>query len=288
LADTPQVMAEVTSAAEAALAGALQIARQELGFEGRFAVIGLGKLGGGEIGYGSDLDVVYVADPGELAQAARLAERAQRLLKEDMGRFGFRYEMDARLRPEGRKGQLVLDADSYRRYYAASSATWERQALLKARPVGGDEALGREFAALAEAVVYGAALTDAQAGEIQAMKQRVETERLKDPNDLKLGQGGMTDIEWTTQLLQLRHGVRRPRLRTPSTLDALRRLRDDALLTQADWETLAETYTWLISLRNHLYLRAGISSNAPPTLPDDLRAVMAAVREVCIRVFYEE
>ena len=287
LADTPQVMAEVTSAAEAALAGALQIARQELGFEGRFAVIGLGKLGGGEIGYGSDLDVIYVADPGELAQAARLAERTQRLLKEDMGRFGFRYEMDARLRPEGRKGQLVLDADSYRRYYAASSATWERQALLKARPVGGDEALGREFTALAEAVVYGTALTDAQAGEIQAMKQRVETERLKDPNDLKLGQGGMTDIEWTTQLLQLRHGVRRPRLRTPSTLDALRRLRDDALLTQADWETLAETYTWLISLRNHLYLRAGISSNAPPTLPDDLRAAMAAVREVCIRVFYE-
>ena len=288
LADTPQVMAEVTSAAEAALAGALQIARQELGFESRFAVIGLGKLGGGEMGYGSDLDVVYVADPGELAQAARLAERAQRLLKEDMGRFGFRYEMDARLRPEGRKGQLVLDIDSYRRYYAASAATWERQALLKARFVGGDEALGREFAALAESVVYGAALTDAQAEEVQAMKRRVETERLKDPNDLKLGQGGMADIEWTTQLLQLRHGARRPRLRTPSTLDALRRLRDDALLTQADWETLAETYTRLVGQRNHLYLRVGVPGNAPPTLPDDLRAQMTAAREVCLRVFYGE
>lgn len=288
LADTAQVMAEVTAAAQAALAGALDIARHELGFEGRFAVIGLGKLGGGEMGYGSDLDVLYVADPGELARAARLAERAQRVLKEDMGRFGFHYEMDARLRPEGRTGQLVLDLDSYRRYYAASASTWERQALLKARFVGGDGTLGREFAALAEAAVYGAPLTDAQAGEIRAMKRRIEAERLRDPNDLKLGPGGMTDIEWTAQLLQLKQGARRPRLRTPSTLDALRRLRDDARLTQADWETLSGAYTRLIGLRNRLYLRAGISLNAPPALPDDLRAQMAQSRVICLRVFYGE
>jgi glutamate-ammonia-ligase adenylyltransferase len=288
LADVGQVIAEVTAAAEAALVDALRSARREMGFAGRFAVIGLGKLGGGEMGYGSDLDVLYVADPGELAQAARLAERAQRVLKDEMGRFGFRYEMDARLRPEGRKGQLVLDVNSYRDYYAQSAATWEQQALLKARFVGGDEALGREFAALAESVVYGTALTDAQAGEIRAMKRRVETERLRDPNDLKLGPGGMTDIEWTAQLLQLRHGPRRPRLRTPGTLDALRRLRDDALLTQADWETLSGTYTRLIGLRNRLYLRAGVSLNAPPALPDDLRALMAQSREVCLRVFYGE
>ena len=286
LADTAQVMAEVTAGAEAALASALDIARRELGFEGRFAVIGLGKLGGGEMGYGSDLDVFYVADGGELAQAARLAERAQRLLKDDMGRFGIHYEMDARLRPEGRKGQLVLDLDSYRHYYAHSAATWERQALLKVRFVGGDEGLGRAFAAQAESVIYGAALTDAQADEIRAMKRRIEAERLKDPNDLKLGPGGMTDIEWTAQLLQLRHGARRPRLRTPNTLDALRRLRDDALVTQADWETLSGTYTRLVGLRNRLYLRAGVSGNAPPTPPDDLRAQMAAARAICLRVFY--
>ncbi len=122
LADTPQIMAEVTQAAEATLAGALELARQELNFTVRFTVIGLGKLGGGELGYGSDLDVLYVADPGELALAVRLAERTQRLLKDDLARFGFRYEMDARLRPEGRKGQLVLDVDSYRAYYAQSAA----------------------------------------------------------------------------------------------------------------------------------------------------------------------
>ena len=288
LADTAQVMAEVTAGAEAALAGALEIARRELALTGRFAVIGLGKLGGGEMGCGSDLDVLYVADAGELAQAARLAERTQRILRDDMARFGFRYEMDARLRPEGRKGQLVLDLASYERYYAGAAATWERQALLKARPVGGDAALGREFAGLAEAVVYGAPLADSQAEEIRAMKRRVETERLKAVSDLKLGAGGMTDIEWTTQLLQLQHGARCPRLRTPNTLDALRRLRDDALVTQADWETLSETYVRLTGLRNRLYLRAGVPVNAPPALPDDLRALMAAAREVCGRLFYEE
>ena len=288
LADTPQVLLETTQAAEATLAGALELARQELGFGGRFAVIGLGKLGGGEMGYGSDLDVLYVADPGELTPAARLAERAQQLLKDDLARYGFRYEMDARLRPDGRQGQLVLDVASYRAYYTHSAATWERQALLKARFVGGDLSLGQEFAALAESFVYGASLTDTQAEEIQAMKRRIETERLRDPRDLKLGHGGLADIEWTVQLLQLRHGPRRPRLRTPGTLDALRRLRDEALLTQADWETLSETYLCLARLRNRLYLKAGVSADAPPTLPDDLRVKMQAARQVCLRVFYGE
>ena len=288
LADTPQVLTETTQAAEATLAGALELARQELGFGSRFAVIGLGKLGGGEMGYGSDLDVLYVADPGELTPAARLAERAQRLLKDDLARHGFRCEMDARLRPEGRTGQLVLDIESYRAYYTHSAATWERQALVRASFVGGDLSLGQEFAALAESVVYGAPLTNAQAEEIQAMKRRIETERLRDPHDLKLGHGGLSDIEWTAQLLQLRHGPRRPRLRTPGTLDALRRLRDDALLTQADWETLSETYLCLAWLRNRLYLKTGVSVDAPPTLPDELRVRMQAAREVCLRVFYGE
>ena len=288
LADTATVMAEVTQTAQSALSGALALARQELGFHGRFAVIGLGKLGGGEMGYGSDLDVLYVADADNLTGAARVAERAQRLLRDDLGRYGVSYEMDARLRPDGRKGQLVLDVGSYRRYYADTAATWERQALLKACSAGGDEDLGREFCSLADAIVYGRPLSDAQADEIRAMKRRIENERLHDPNDLKLGAGGLTDIEWTAQMLQLRHGPRRARLRTPNTLEALKRLRDDAFITQADWETLSGTYLALTHLRNHLYLRAGVVSNAPPALPDDLRAQMARTREVFRRVFYGE
>ena len=288
LAETMQIMAEITASAQAALESTLQIARQEQEFAGRFAIIGLGKLGGGELGYGSDFDVLYVADPEHLAQAARLAERTQTMLNTDLARFGLSYEMDARLRPDGRKGQLVLDPDAYRAYYAHSAATWERQALLKARPVAGDAALGREFAARAESVVYAAPLTESQAEEIQSMKRRIETERLHDPNDLKLGPGGLTDVEWTAQLLQLRHAPRRPRLRTPNTLEALRRLRDDAFLTQADWDTLSSVYMQTIHLRNRLFLKTGVSSNAPPALSDDLRALRQEARAVFRRVFYGE
>ncbi len=285
LADTAQTLAETTQAAEAALSSALLLARSELGYGGQFAVIGLGKLGGGEMGYGSDLDVIYVADKDYLRDAARLAERTQRLLKDDLTRFGVRYEMDARLRPEGRKGQLVLDLDTYAAYYAQFAATWERQMLVKARFVAGDVDLGRAFAALAGTVVYGAPWTHEQQSEVQTMKRRIETERVHAPHDLKLGSGGLSDIEWTTQLLQFRFGPKRPRLRTSSTLDALHRLRDDALLTQADWETLSETYLALARLRNRLFLRSGLASTASPPLPDTLTAQMQAAREVFLRVF---
>ncbi|MGI4789483.1 MAG: hypothetical protein ACRYFS_11610 [Janthinobacterium lividum] len=286
LADTAEVMTETTRTAVSALSNALALARQELHFDGQFAVIGLGKLGGEEMSYGSDLDVLYVASPGTLAQAARLAERTQRLLKDDLSRHGFRYEMDARLRPEGRAGQLVLDLDSYKSYYAHSVATWERQALIKARFVAGDEALGLQFITLAQSAVYAAPWSDEQQSEVRAMKQRIETERLHDPHDLKLGPGGLTDIEWTAQMLQLRHGPRRVRLRSPSTLDALRRLRDDALLTQADWETLSQAYLAHSHLRNRLYLKSGIAANAPSAISGALEAQMAAARDVCLRVFY--
>ncbi len=288
LADTPTVLAEVTRSAEATLENALTLARAQTGFTGRFAVIGLGKMGGRELGYGSDLDVLYVADAGELAPAARLAERTQRLLKDELGRSGMGIEMDARLRPHGNDGPLVLDIDSFRRYYAEAAQTWERHALLKARFVAGDAALGAEFAALAEEAVYAAPFTDAQLEDVRTMKRRIETERLKSPTDLKLGPGGLLDIEWTAQLLQLRHASRRPRLRTPNTLEALRLLRDDAFVTQADWETLSEIYVALLSQRNHRYLKSGVSSDAPSILPDELTAQRAAVREVCVRVFYGE
>ena len=286
LADTAQTLAETTLAAEAALSSALTLARKELSYGGQFAVIGLGKLGGGEMGYGSDLDVIYVADADSLQDAARLAERTQRLLKDDLSRFGVRCEMDARLRPEGRAGQLVLDLDSYAAYYAHSAATWERQMLIKARFVAGDAELGRAFAALAETVVYGTPWTLGQQNEVQAMKRRIEAERVHAPHDVKLGPGGLSDIEWTAQMLQLRFGPKRPRLRTPNTLDALRRLRDDALLTQADWDTLSETYLALAHLRNRVFLRSGLASTSPPALPDTLTVQMAAAREVCLRVFY--
>lgn len=288
LSDTEATLSAVSHAAERALADGIALARRETGWDGRFAVIGMGKLGGGELGYGSDLDVLYVADPTELAYATRLAERLQTILSRDLAQHGFRYEVDARLRPDGRKGTLVLDVATYGRYYAASAATWERQALLRARPVAGDDALGRDFSLLVEQFVFGRGLAKAETDEIRALKRRIETERLKNPHDLKLAHGGMADIEWTTQLFQLRFGHAQKRLRKPGTLHALRALRDEARMTQADWETLSDTYVRLSQLRNRLFLRSGVSIDAPPTLPEDLSAVMAEARAVCRRLFYGE
>ena len=286
LADTPEVMEEVTRAAEWALEGALAQAARDVGWEAGFAVIGLGKLGGRELGYASDLDVLFVAEADRLAGAAHVAERLQRILGDELPRHGFRYEVDARLRPDGRKGALALDLPSYRRYYAESAATWERHALLKARPVAGDPTLGREFARLAAEAVYGRPWTDAETQDVRAMKRRIETERWKNPHDLKLAPGGLADIEWTTQILQLQHGPQRPRLRPTGTLPALRALRDDAKITQADWETLSDTYMHLVHRRNHLYLHSGVPNDAPATLPDDLAARMAATRAIVLRRFY--
>ena len=286
LADTPETLLAVTRDARDALSDGLALARHEIGWEGRFAIIGLGKLGGEEMGYGSDLDVLYVADPAELTSATRLAERLQATLGDVLARHGVRYEMDARLRPDGRKGALVLDIGTYSRYYTESAATWERQALLRARPVVGDTALGEDFARLVERIVYGDGLSDAEADEIRALKRRIETERLKNPHDLKLAPGGLADVEWTAQLLLLRYGHAQKRLRKPGTLPALRALRDEARMTQADWETLSGTYVQLSHLRNRLFLRSGVSVDAPPSLPEELAAAMRAARAVCRRLFY--
>lgn len=288
LADTTETLTAISQGAADALTGGLALARRAVGWEGRFAVIGLGKLGGGEMNYGSDLDVLYVADADELAPATRLAERLQATLGDALARHGVRYELDARLRPDGRKGALVLDIETYRRYYTESAATWERQALLRARPVAGDSTLGDEFTRLVEQCVYGRGLTDEETDEIRAIKRRIETERLKDPHDLKLAPGGLADIEWTTQLLQLRFGHLQKRLRKPGTLPALRALRDEARMTQTDWEILSETYLRLSHLRNRLFLRSGVSTDAPPSLPEDLAEAMSAARAVCSRLFYGE
>ncbi len=287
LADVPNVLQETTRAAEFALAQALTMARQELNFSGRFAIIGLGKLGGGEMGYASDLDVLFVGDEGKLAPAARLAERVQQTLRGDMTRFGVSVDTDPRLRPEGRKGALVLDLDAYRAYYE-TAATWERQALLKARPVAGDAELGAAFAAMTHEIVYARAATSQELAEVRAMKRRIEKERLKHAHDLKLAPGGMADIEWTVQLLQMQHGARRRRLRVPGTLPALLALRDDALLTQADWETLSHAYTRLAGLRNRLFLASGVAHDAPASLPPDVQDAMTAAHAVVRRVFWAD
>lgn len=287
LASLEETLAQTTRIAEVLVQGALALAAEETQFGGTFAVVALGKAGGLEMAYASDVDVLYVAGPDHLAHAARVAERMQQILRTELVRYGVTLEVDPRLRPYGRDGALVLDLASYQTYYA-HCPTWERQMLLKSRPIAGDASLGQEFVALAHAITYAAPAEGAVVDEVRAMKRRWERERLKSPLDIKLGPGGLADIEWTVQLLQMQRGAKNQRIRLPGTLPALRALRDDALLTQADWEVLSQTYAQLAAFRNQSFLGTGVSADIPPALPDMLAQSRQATRAVCLRLFFGE
>ncbi|GIG37802.1 bifunctional [glutamine synthetase] adenylyltransferase/[glutamine synthetase]-adenylyl-L-tyrosine phosphorylase [Cellulomonas pakistanensis] len=290
----------LTATADVLLAGALRVAAwEERAARGLDAdptallVVAMGRLGGREMGYTSDADVLFVHDPvrgedgpadGSLAQefATGVATRLRALL----GAVGPEpaLEVDADLRPEGRSGPLVRSFDAYAEYYARWSLVWESQALLRARPVAGDATLGERFTALADPLRYPAGGLDA-AGvrEVRRIKARVEAERLPrgvDPTrHLKLGRGGIADVEWTAQLLQLRHAHDVPALRTTSTLDALAAARDAGLVPADDAAVLAEAWDLASRLRDALVLWTGRTGAAADVLPHD-RQVLTGLAAV--------
>jgi glutamate-ammonia-ligase adenylyltransferase len=231
------------------------------------AVIGMGRLGGGEMGYGSDADVLFVhrARPGageaQATQAANaVAHTLRRLLAEPAPDPAF--EIDADLRPEGRQGPLVRSLDAFGEYYQRWVSVWEVQALLRAVPVAGSAELGAAFVELVDPLRYPAGgLTDAQVAEIRRIKARVERERLPrgaDPaTHTKLGRGGLADVEWTVQLLQLQHSGAVPDLRLPSTVEVLARLTAHGLLEQAQADALREAWVLASRARNAVFLVRG-------------------------------
>ena len=216
----PATARQLTALAEASVRAALDA----VGPRVPFAVIAMGRFGGAELSYASDLDLLFAYDgttPADFAAAEQTAEALLAFLGEEgPGRI---YSTDLDLRPEGKQGPLARSLDGYRAYYERWGQTWERQALVRARPVAGDPELGRRFMQVAEAHVWEQPLTDDQAREIRRMKARIERERLPAGDDssfhLKLGRGSLSDIEFTAQLLQLQHGVREPG--TIAALDAL-------------------------------------------------------------------
>ena len=223
--DPLSVCTELTAIAEACLQTALGVVERQLGHAhgGRIAVLGLGKLGGGELGYAADLDVVFVyqGDDDAIEYFSRLAQRLLGALRQRTVR-GRLYEVDTRLRPSGSQGLLVSSLAAWRRYHAESAQLWERQALIKLRPVAGDPELGAEVARLAIETVYGTANDAHQvASAITAMRTRIERE-VGRPHDLKTAAGGVIDVEFAAQYLQLVHGHVHTAMRTTSTSGALR------------------------------------------------------------------
>ncbi|MGN6332326.1 MAG: bifunctional [glutamine synthetase] adenylyltransferase/[glutamine synthetase]-adenylyl-L-tyrosine phosphorylase [Motilibacteraceae bacterium] len=293
LLDVRGVGDALTDVAVATIAGGLDAATRAVEAERRsplptrLAVIGMGRLGGHELGYGSDADVLLVHDPlpgadEQDAHGAALAvvQELRRLLA--LPAPDPPLLLDADLRPEGRNGPLVRTLGSYAAYYRRWSLTWEAQALLRAAPVAGDPALGAEFLALVEPLRYPrSGLSEHDVREVRRLKARMEAERLPrgaDPSlHTKLGRGGLSDVEWTTQLLQLRHAGQVPALRTSRTLDALAAAVDAGLLAAEDRDVLAEAWCTATRLRNAVSLVRGRSSDLLPTDVGELAGIARAV-----------
>ena len=253
---------------------------------GVISVIGMGRLGGQEQGYGSDADVMFVCEPAEGVDETRAVKWSVTVAEQVRALVGAPsddppLEIDAGLRPEGRNGPLVRTLASYAAYYAQWAQPWEIQALLRARPVAGDPELGRRFVLMADAVRYPqGGLSPAAVLEIRRIKARVDAERLPrgaDPNThTKLGRGGLADVEWTVQLLQLRHAHEVLGLRTTSTLEALDAIGAAELMPESDVAQLRAAWLTATRARNALVLVRGKPTDQLPGPGRQLNAVAAA------------
>jgi [glutamine synthetase] adenylyltransferase / [glutamine synthetase]-adenylyl-L-tyrosine phosphorylase len=252
----------------------------------RIAVIGMGRLGGGELGYGSDADVMFVCEPiSDVDESAAVrwsitvAEQVRTLLGTPSADPPL--EVDAGLRPEGRNGSLVRTLSSYAQYYDQWAQPWEIQALLRAHRVAGDEDLGERFLLMADKTRFPPGGVSAEAvQEIRRIKARVDSERLPrgaDPNThTKLGRGGLADIEWTVQLLQLRHAHELPALHCTSTLATLDAIGAAELIAEGDVELLRDAWLTATRARNALVLVRGKPTDQLPGPGRQLNAVALA------------
>ena len=284
VASMETVAAWLSDLADAVLEAALAVARCAIGMAAqscRFAVIGMGKAGARELNYVSDVDVIFVAEPRDgadeqqaLAAATSLATGLMRACTAVTSE-GSIWEVDAGLRPEGRQGALVRTIASHVGYYERWAQTWEFQALLKARPVAGDLALGAGYVDAVSAFVWSAADRPGFVQDVQAMRRRVEQHvpaRLAD-RELKLGPGGLRDVEFSVQLLQLVHGRSDVMLRSPATIAALEALSTWGYVGRDDAATLASAYRFLRTLEHRLQLFRLRRTHTMPEDDADLRRI---------------
>jgi [glutamine synthetase] adenylyltransferase / [glutamine synthetase]-adenylyl-L-tyrosine phosphorylase len=277
LASVGDTVRELSALAEGASEVAVrharaQVARDYGGFAAddrlRFVVLGMGKLGGRELNFSSDIDLVYLCDGGRNQSsggprgalggssfATRIAELATRVLSEVSGE-GFVFRVDLRLRPEGQNGPIVNSLAAAIVYYESLGQTWERAAMLKARPIAGDLDLGWTFLEEIRPFVYRRFLDFTTVEEIEEMKAKVDSRhsRSRLDRDVKLGPGGIREVEFIAQALQLVHGGRDRRLRCRSTLETLHALADLGLLERGEAGTLSAAYVFLRDVEHKLQI----------------------------------
>ncbi len=281
LLDLPTVTTQLTHLADSAIHACLSIAAEQahIGPEG-FVVIGLGKLGGGELNYSSDIDLLFITESSaEDYQwlAKRLIDALARVTAE-----GFLYRVDMRLRPWGQVGALVSSFEGYLRYLQQHAQLWEKQALLKARPIAGDEALGREFLRRVTPTLF-EATEETMRTAVRQMKERIEAQldRMgQEWGEVKLGRGSIRDVEFVTQYLQLKYGAQHPEVHSANTLDALRRLYEWELLEVEEYRVLVDGYTFLRPIEHYLQL---MHHRQTHTLPSDEHEINYLARRLGFR-----
>ena len=240
-----------------------------------FAVIGMGKLGGRELNYSSDIDVMFVFE-GDVSAAEATAEELMRAIGE-VTPEGQAFRVDPGLRPEGKSGPLARSLDSFLEYYERWAHPWEFQALTKARFAAGDVELGERFISMAERFAYPAELSPAALAEIRHLKARMERERVPRGTDprrhLKMGPGGLADIEFALQVLQLRHAGANPSLRVGGTFEAISAVNTAGLVSDDQAVRLLDGYSFLMRLRNRMFFLLGRPVDALPSKPEELEAL---------------
>lgn len=255
LFDLPTVTSQLSRLADALIQVCLTLAAWRSGTSlAGFTVIALGKLGGGELNYSSDIDLLFLARE----DASAYARLGQQLI-DSLARMtpqGFLYRVDMRLRPWGGVGALVSSFDGYVGYVQHQARLWEKQALLKARPVAGDEQLGRDFMRAVEPLIF-TDVPEVVRANVHRMKQRTESylqQRGRHWGEVKLGEGSIRDAEFVVQYLQLAHGAQHPQIRSGATLEALTHLLNAGFLNAQDYRVLADGYVFLRAVEHYLQL----------------------------------
>src|SRR6266545_1579139 len=263
-----EVEAEISAIAEACLS----LACRSVVPEG-LAVVGLGKLGGAELNYASDVDVLFVTEGGGAGRETERRDRAEREAAEiirllsEVTAEGIALRVDATLRPGGRGGALTRSLAAMRAYYESQAMTWERQALIKARPVAGDLELGQAFVEMVTPFVYREELPPQAIEEVRRVKVRLEDyvrARGKTGTEVKSGWGGIRDVEFAVQLLQIVHGRRDERLRQTNTLRALAVLAGEGYVAEDDAEVLAGAFRFLRRLEHRLQMVRDLQTHELP------------------------
>jgi len=297
------VTAQISYLADAILEGALRAAWRKLraqrgdplgpdGQMARFAILGMGKLGGCELNYSSDIDLIFLYDGEGRTDGSRpvsnheffehLARELVRLLTENT-ELGMAYRVDLRLRPDGQRGPMVMSLPAMLTYYDVRGRTWERQAYIKARPAAGDLDLGNQFLAQLSPWIYRRYLSRADIGGIKALKRRIEQKVHGDDQvrDVKVGHGGIRDIEFVIQFLQLLNGGDLPQVRTGNTLEAMTRLEQCGCLTNQERVLLGENYNFLRKIEHRLQILFDLQTHLMP-------ADEAELRKLALRMGYED